>query len=139
MAFKARDGAHDPLAAFEPDVLLSDQFYTTLRRSYLGHPERRLMAAVLEDAVACLSVNPTACSRRQARDFMEAQAWINEIEESDWVFSFPSVCELLGIDPSYLRRGLNQWCERHDAPLDRPNVLRRTSSRHKQLRLRMGP
>ncbi len=139
MTFKTRDGAYDILVAFEPDVLLPDQYYNTLRKSHLGNPERRLMAAVLEDAVACLSVNPAACSRRQTRDFFEAQAWINGTDDSEWVFSFANVCALLGIDPSYLRRGLNHWCERRDANPDRTSAMRRSAGRHKQIRLRAGP
>jgi hypothetical protein len=138
MTFKNREGSYDLLVAFEPDILLSDQYYTTLRKSHLGNPERRLMAAVLEDAVACLSVNPALCSRRQARDFFEAQAWINGTEDSEWVFSFANVCELLGIDASYLRRGLTRWCERQDTHSDQTNAVRRAAGRHKQLRLRAG-
>jgi hypothetical protein len=30
-------------------------------------------------------------------------------EKGDWLFSFVNVCELLGLDPRYLRQGLQQW------------------------------
>ena len=43
------------LKFFEPDRLAPEQFYSTLRRSTFVDPERRLMAAILEDAVSCLS------------------------------------------------------------------------------------
>ena len=140
MSFKTRENSQDLMLAFEPDVLLTEQFYSALRRSHLGNPERRLMAAVLEDAVACLSVDPRSCSRRQTRDFLEAQAWVNGTEESDWVFSLATVCELLGIDPGYLRKGLNGWSNRHPALDMQTQPLRRkgASSRHKHLRLRAG-
>jgi hypothetical protein len=40
--------------------------------------------------------------------FEEAEAWLF-FDESNRVFSFVSVCNLLGFDPDYLRRGLRQW------------------------------
>jgi hypothetical protein len=46
---------------------------------------------------------------RKRRYFEEAQSWINATEEQDWIFSFTNVCETLGLDPSFLRRGLNRW------------------------------
>jgi hypothetical protein len=67
------------------------------------------MAAVLEDAVSCLSTKPRACAGRKRRHFEEAHSWINAAEEGDWIFSFTNVCETLGLDPSFLRRGLNRW------------------------------
>jgi hypothetical protein len=27
---------------------------------------------------------------------------------NDWIFSFDSVCDLLGLDPEYVRRGLRE-------------------------------
>ena len=30
-------------------------------------------------------------------------------EESDWIFSFDSICEVLGMDPRYVREGLVRW------------------------------
>jgi hypothetical protein len=40
--------------------------------------------------------------------FAEAEAWILETD-SEWIFSFINCCEVLGIDPDYLRRGLLPW------------------------------
>jgi hypothetical protein len=136
MTFKTRET--QDLLASEPDVLLSEQFYATIRKSHHVNPERRLMAAVLEDAVACLTVDPRACSRRRARDFIEARAWVNGAEDNDWVFSFTMVCELLGLDPSFVRKGLNRWSERCSAQVENLSRPRRQAAgmRRKQLRLR---
>ena len=50
---------HQDLALlFEPDVLAPSQFNAILKSSHMPDPERRLMVAVLEDAVSCLSKNP---------------------------------------------------------------------------------
>ena len=123
---------------FEADTLLPEQFYSTMRKTHHTDPERRLMAAVLEDVVACLSVDPRRCTRRQRRAFHDAQRWINAPNDSDWAFSFSNICEALGIDPSYLRGGLNRWvltCSggTREAPRFQPN---RAGVPHKHLRLR---
>ena len=38
---------------FQPDTLLPAQYFETFRRKSHLEPEKRLMLAVLEDAVAC--------------------------------------------------------------------------------------
>jgi hypothetical protein len=91
---------------FEPDAILPAQFYAMFKCSQYKEPERRLMVAVLEDAVSCLSMNPRECNLRQRRQYEEAKQWVTVEEESEWIFSFRNICEVLGMDPSYLRRGL---------------------------------
>jgi hypothetical protein len=97
------------LKLFEPDMLAADQFYATLRRSSFIDPERRLMAAILEDAVSCLSQDPQGYPRQHRKRFAEAYSWINIEPAEDWIFSFTNICETLGFDADYLRRGLNRW------------------------------
>jgi hypothetical protein len=94
---------------FEPDALAPEQFYATLRRSNFTDPERRLMAAILEDAVSCLSKDLYRSPRGHRKQFAEAHSWINSDGTEDWIFSFTNVCETLGFNPSYLRQGLNRW------------------------------
>ncbi len=38
---------------FQPDTLLPDQYLDTFRRKLHLEPEKKLMLAILEDAVAC--------------------------------------------------------------------------------------
>jgi len=123
---------------FESDTLLPERFYSTLRKSHYGDPERRLIAAVLEDVVTCLSIDPRYSTRRQQRDFHDAKNWLNAPDDSERVFSFSNICEALGIDPGYLRRGLNQWVvtcgiKRSEEPRFRSN---QAGVRHKHFRLR---
>src|SRR5215203_870787 len=114
MSFAFNEGIHHDFGIlFEPDTLVAGQFYATLRKRQHGDPERRLMAAVLEDVVACLSIDPSLSVKRQQRDFHDAECWINAPDDSDWIFSFSSVCEALEIDPGYLRKGLNQWITKY--------------------------
>jgi len=65
-------------------------------------PERALMLAVLEDAVACYAgrlkaprENP-AILRRQAAYWLSCEDW-------DSPFSFNNVCEALALDPTAIR------------------------------------
>mgnify|MGYP003577316477 FL=1 len=62
---KAIAGAakQDLIFLFEPDVLATDQFHAILKSSHTPDPERRLMVAMLEDAVSCLSRDPRRCPR----------------------------------------------------------------------------
>ena len=68
-------------------------------------PEKRLMFAVMEDAVLCFQKYSPARNHREARLFGEAESWIFE-SDSDWWFSFENICAHLGLDADYIRRGL---------------------------------
>ena len=139
MSFGASQSAHQEIdKLFETDTLVPDRYYSALRKSHHGDPERRLIAAVLEDVVACLSIDPRYSTGRQRRDFHDARKWINAFDDSEWVFSFGNICETLGIDPSYLRGGLNRWVatcgdRKSEVPRSRPD---RAGVRHKHFRLR---
>lgn len=93
---------------FQPDTLLSVQYYGNLRRTTPMEPEIHLTLAILEDAVNCFQENVMADSGKAKKLFTEAEEWILD-ESGDWIFSFQNVCELLGIDPAYLRQGLVRW------------------------------
>ena len=127
----------EPGKLFEPDSLLAHQFYATVRQRHPGDPERRLMIAILEDVLTCLSIDPRRCSSRQRLDFHDAQGWVNSLDDSNWIFSFSSICETLGLDPSYLRRGLNSWTASVNTGAGNPGPAGpRGMQRHKQFRLR---
>lgn len=96
---------------FQPDTLLSAQYFDNLRGKTLLEPEKRLMLALLEDAVQCFQDNILAQSGKKKRLFEEAEEWILE-EDGDWIFSFENICEFLGFSPAYLRQGLLRWKEK---------------------------
>ena len=97
---------HDSGKLFEPDTILPTQFYAMFRSNQYRDPERRLMVAILEDAVSCLWADLRQCNPRQKKQYEEAKHWVTTDEESEWIFSFKNICEVLGMDPGYLRRGL---------------------------------
>ena len=97
-------------ALFQPDSLLSAHYFETLRRKTILEPEKVLMLAILEDAIHCFQDNLLAQNVRSRRLFEEAEEWIVEAD-GDWVFSFENICEALGFNAAYVRKGLLRWTE----------------------------
>ena len=98
-------GTSSPLAAPPPVVA----------ERIKKQPECRLLWAVLEDAVDVYMKNATASGRRGKRLFKEAEEWIMQ-DDPTWLYSFISICHVLGLDPGYLRLGLQRWCAARFAP-----------------------
>lgn len=92
---------------FQPDLLLADQL-TAVRGMAASEGERQLMVAVLEDAAHCYQKYIFSDDKRGRVLFEEAEEWIME-EDTGAAFPFPQVCEVLGIDPEYIRQGLRRW------------------------------
>jgi hypothetical protein len=93
---------------FVPDVLTPGQYYDGMRADNgCARPIKRLMLAVLEDAVRCYLTYANSRSRAQRRLFVEAEGWLMD-RKADGAFAFETICETLGIDPNCLREGLRQ-------------------------------
>jgi hypothetical protein len=106
-------GGDEKLASlFQPDTLLSAQYFDTLRRKTGLEPEKRLLLALLEDAIMNFQDNRFSQNSKHRRLFEEAEQWITT-PGGDWMFSFDNVCEALGFNPEYVRRGLLRWKENH--------------------------
>lgn len=106
-------GADDKVASlFQPDTLLSAQFFENLQRTTFWEPEKRLMLAILRDAITCCQDNLFTRSIKKKRLLEETEKWIATVD-GDWIFSFDSVCEALGLNPAYVRQGLFRWQERN--------------------------
>jgi hypothetical protein len=111
MSYERSFNLEDRLAAlFQPDTLIPAQYLDTYRRKTHLEPEKRLMLSVLEDAIACFQKYVLARDGKGREMFREAEEWISA-EESEWLFSFDSVCEALGFNPAYVRAGLVRWKE----------------------------
>ena len=93
---------------FEPDALLPAQFYAAFRGGTAVRGEKRLMLAVLEDALDCYQKYAFAKDGHGRQLFDEANEWITSGNRV-WFFSFENICETLAINPEYLRRGLENW------------------------------
>lgn len=111
--YKSQATADDRIASlFQPDTLLSAQYFDNMRRRTLLEPEKRLMLAILEDAVNCFQENLSAESGKRKILFNDVEQWIRA-DGSDWVFSFDHICEALGFTPAYVRQGLLRWQEKN--------------------------
>ena len=109
---------------FEPDTLLPIQYFEAMRRKHLLEGEKRLILSVLEDAVECFMKCIDASSSKGQRLFRDADEWI-ALEDKHWVFSFDNVCDMLDINPEYMRRGLKDWKQRKLEALERAAEARR--------------
>jgi hypothetical protein len=102
----------DKLASlFEPDTVAAAQYFDNLRRKSVLEPEKRLVLAILEDAINTFQDNVTATGPKARKLFNDTESWITQAD-GDWIFSFTSVCEILGLNPEYVRRGLVRWKEK---------------------------
>jgi hypothetical protein len=108
---------------FEPDTLLPIQYFEAMRRKHLLEGEKRLVLSVLEDAVECFMKCIDSSTNKGQRLFRDAEEWIN-LEDKKWVFSFDNVCEMLDVNPEYLRRGLREWKVRKLDTIERARVAR---------------
>ena len=68
------------------------------------------MLAVLEDAVDCYRRGVLARDPTTRLLFDETRAWLESTDHRA-IFSFESICDVLDIDPDYLRRCLREQRE----------------------------
>jgi len=107
-----------------PETILPIQYFDRLTARVTDVPEKRLMFAVLLDAVIQLQ-------GRNQKDAAEAEEWIRAADGDESPFSFRNICEALGIETGYLARGLLSWRERHaSTPYRAPLRQLRTSHTH---------
>jgi hypothetical protein len=71
-------------------------------------PLKRLMLAVLADAVRCYQTGFDTRATFRRRAFLEARQWLFGAG-TDGAFSFENVCYVLDITPDYLRQMLRNW------------------------------
>lgn len=79
-------------------------FWDTVRRKGHANPEQDLMLAVLKDALLNYKKN----LRTRNGLFKDDQLWFFT-DETDRLFSFESVCAVLGLDSKGIRKRLLAW------------------------------
>jgi hypothetical protein len=107
-----------------PIALLPAQFF---EHAVTAVPERRLMFAILLDAI-------THLQRRGSPGADEAKQWIRR--DVGGPCSFRSVCEAVGIEPAYLARGLLAWDKGDEPRLPGSPVRRLRPTAHPRMTLR---
>jgi hypothetical protein len=99
----------------EPDIFLPSQFYGSTGLSRQLEGEKRLMIAVLKDAVECLEKYRGSRNSVGQCQYLSAIEWVEDTD-TDWLFSFTNICDLLGFDPEYLREVLLKRENRYIKP-----------------------
>ncbi len=89
----------------EPDIFLPSQFYGNGGLSRHLEGEKRLMIAILKDAVECLDKYRGARSSSGRSHYQNALEWVQDTG-TEWLFSFTNICDLLGFEPDYMREVL---------------------------------
>lgn len=97
-------------AMLEADIIVPSQFFDRIRAERSSQPEKRLMLAVMEDAITTFQKSVHGATRRQRRLLKETEEWIGSLD-TGWPFSFENICAALDIEANYLRSGLRRWKE----------------------------
>lgn len=120
-----------------PDVLLPEQYFGGMvgRTGRLKSPEQRLLWAILEDAIN-LYLGKFKIGPRLLRERNEAAGWIFD-EHHDHPCDFINVCESLGLEPEYIRKGLRgAEADGRSIPMRNRQVIGGTQQRTTPLRVR---
>ena len=104
-----------PIGLFQPHVILPSQDFTPPKKFT---PERRLMMAVLDDAVRCVEKNRVATDARGRRLFHEAKQWLLAAEPH-WPYSFERICAVLDLDANAVRQRLRLTPQRPPVSMSR--------------------
>jgi hypothetical protein len=94
------------------DVILPSQHFGPSKKLA---PERRLITAVLEDAINRATKYRFATDGPGRRLFDEEQQWLFS-EETHWPYSFECICDVLDLDADAVRQGLRVAPVRQPAP-----------------------
>jgi hypothetical protein len=96
---------------FQGISLLPTKNGETRRKKATSEGERKLLFAVLEDAILCYLQNAGEASPGNRPEFHGAAEWLSSDDESG-PFAFLRVCEALSIDAGRLRSGLMNHIDR---------------------------
>jgi hypothetical protein len=124
----AQQSSNSASPYYEPDSLISHQYFKVFRQKSHFEPEEKLMFAVLADAIECFQKYLGVNASRRRKLFLQAEAWIYS-GDSSWPYSFENICEVLNINPRYLRLGLIQWRLNHESQ-ENPRKSRRKTLRY---------
>ncbi|MGD9765107.1 MAG: hypothetical protein AB7V27_15480 [Candidatus Binatia bacterium] len=104
------DAVEDAIPGSADDVLLPSQFFGTTGDPRC-EPEKRLMVAVLEEAIASSLAGIGSDDDEQLAIAREAQRWFAN-EDRSGPFTFCTICDVLGLSSGRVRQLLAVWHQR---------------------------
>ncbi|MEX0804559.1 MAG: hypothetical protein WD688_14780 [Candidatus Binatia bacterium] len=69
-----------------------------------------LVQAILREAIRAYQKYALKKGNRASRLFREVDEWFSD-DDRQWLFSFVNVCDVLALEPTYIRTGLRLWRE----------------------------
>jgi hypothetical protein len=93
-----------PIRDCVDDIAITSTYWETVIRKSHFQPEKELMLAVLKDAIGIYKKQIHSGNAL----FKEAETWLFD-REPDWLFSFGTVCAVLGLSPEKIRQNLLAW------------------------------
>lgn len=98
----------DPLIDEAPVLAEAIDIQQFFAQERLNTGEKRLMFAVVEEAVSEFLRHARSSERRLRRRFLRTLDWF-KAEDASWPFSFVNICQALEIDEDVIRMGLDKW------------------------------
>jgi len=105
----------------QANIILPSQHFGPQRKV---EPEKRLMIAVLHDALDCLAKSRSATDNRGKRLFRETTQWFLS-PDADWPYAFECICEVLDLDSDAVRQRLRVASHPHPVPALAAALLQR--------------
>jgi hypothetical protein len=94
-----------PVRVFADDMTVTFRYWETVMRKNYSQPEKELMLAVLKDAL--MTYKKRVAHSGNAL-FKEAETWFFD-RERDRLFSFETICFVLGLSAGKIRGELVAW------------------------------
>jgi hypothetical protein len=115
--------AADSLLDHSTGPILPSQYNDLVRRRSPGFEgERRLLWAVLQNAIDIYRANMRCATGKQRDEFEEVCGWFRSPEDQRGrLFSFETICDLLEIDARLLLKGLESIRKREISANMRPS------------------
>ena len=101
-----------PVTSHLPDLLVPAQFFSDRWLAGQASGEMALRWAVFADGLSQYWRLAADHAAHSSQEFQEEESWVLA-DNSDWPFSFPSLCETFGLQTESLRTLLLAWKNAH--------------------------
>lgn len=101
-----------PVTPEFPEMLLPAQFFSDRLLVGRASGEMALRWAVFSDGLSRYWKLASDCSFHNCEEFLEEENWVLA-DDTDWPFSFASLCETFGLHVASVRASLLAWKRAH--------------------------